>query len=326
LYAQDLSAVNWQDLILDPARTIPEEVAERHLVASADGTRVALYRWRHWDVQRPTVLFQHANGFNAGCYLPFLARLATRCNIFSVDMRGHGASDKPDPEKPPSERDYYAPPASGEDMTALRRHIDDMLGPDVPIHLASHSQGGIGSIIYAAANGPDAFASMTMFEPPLMPFDEPDREVSLRRAASFAAWAARRRVFFPSAADFETEFDAIQTYQSFDPRMREAHLASLIADTGEGFELRCPGVVEGKVYERNPSHPVPELVGDVEVRGIMYSSDPAVSRGHGWYDFFRRITEPSPGLDAAIMTGCRHLMVQEDPQSCADAVFRQIFR
>ncbi|MGJ8587380.1 MAG: alpha/beta fold hydrolase [Yoonia sp.] len=63
---------------------------------SSDGTRIAYISVG--DATRPSILLIHGWAQQFMCWRPLLDRLQDRFHIVAMDLRGHGASDKPDNE------------------------------------------------------------------------------------------------------------------------------------------------------------------------------------------------------------------------------------
>ncbi|MDG4649287.1 alpha/beta fold hydrolase [Roseibacterium sp. SDUM158017] len=60
---------------------------------SSDGTRIAFTR--HGDETRPPILLIHGWAQQSVCWQPVTERLSDRFFVVAMDLRGHGASDKP---------------------------------------------------------------------------------------------------------------------------------------------------------------------------------------------------------------------------------------
>ncbi len=307
-------------------RTLPAALADRWSAAGADGVEIACYGLHEFDSHRPALLFAHANGFNAGCYGPFLERLQTRLNVFAYDIRGHGASGKPDPGKP----ENYDLRNLGLDLAAVYASIVTRTGPETALHFAAHSVGGIGFLIWCGDSGQAPFASATLFEPPLYPaHGSPRREAMAARNPAFVRWAAKRRLSYRDVADFARECAGFVTYRTIAPEMMRALVASAIAPAGDGngYQLRCPGGIESRVYERGPYTPTFEIGSTVQVPTLLFHGDEdLLDEAHPIAETIRELARAMPEAEARQMTGQHHLMVLEAPEKCAQAVFERVFR
>src|SRR5207237_6765948 len=98
-----------------PGRTQPSETvisgdtpippadvgAPRSFTVEHDGLTIANLDWGGASGARPVVLL-HPNGFCAGLFDPIARRLAAggAFRPVGIDLRGHGATDKPEPPDP----------------------------------------------------------------------------------------------------------------------------------------------------------------------------------------------------------------------------------
>lgn len=310
--------------MLPADRTLPAETADRFFLPGAEGNPIAVYAWRWWPNRAPALLFGHANGFSAGCYAPLLEKLAERYRLFAFDARGHGASLAPDPARAGA----YAMTAFGADLQAIAAGLRARLPADLPLHYAAHSLGGIAAIASGALAQPGLpFASMTLFEPPAYPpTDHPDRRQTEAHCRLFVDWAARRRERFGSVGEFLADAGKNRSFARFRPDMLEALArGALRADETSGVRLRCAGAVESAIYASCPDFdPVPGCR-HLEMPVLYFNSDPAVAEGRAWMPgIARMMLAEMPRGEHRIMTGCRHLMVQEEPERCLEAIAEQV--
>ncbi len=300
--------------------TLPPDFAEAFTVASTDGLEIAAYRVLNRTEGAPALIFGHANGFNAGCYRPFLERLSAHFQVFAFDARGHGASPSPQDNMAQD----YALIRFAEDLSALVAQVRDMIGPGVPLHYASHSLGGLAVILLEADLGQAPFECLTLFEPPIYPpKGHHERAAAEAHSPIFVAWAARRRNRFPDRAAFRGEVETITTYRRFADEMMAAYLdAAVEPDPDGGLVLRCPGAVESVIYGQTPESGLFEISAKVATRTRIYATDQdALPELHSWTpDTMAAIAENMINGEARTMPGCLHLMVQEDPAACAAAV------
>jgi len=293
-------------------------------VADADGVAIQCYRWQRAPDDAPALLWGHANGFNAGCYAPFLDLLANRFKVFAFDARGHGGSDKPLSDLKVS----YAMDRFGEDLAAVAAAVRRQLAPGVPLHYASHSLGGIAALLLEARVGQAPFASLTLFEPPIYPPEgHPAYERARISSPMFVNWASRRREYFADRDDLRDEALAISTFTRFAPEMLEAYVAAAAGPAPEGgLALFCPPIVESAIYAGAQPAGVFESTAAVRTPTWLFSSDPAgVDSGHVWTPpTIRDVAAGMPDATYKVMPGCRHLMVQEDPAGCAGQVIAHV--
>jgi pimeloyl-ACP methyl ester carboxylesterase len=102
-------------------------------VVSADGTRIAIYRYG--DPAAPVLICVHGYPDNASLWEPVAQRLAGEFHVITYDVRGAGESDHP------TERAAYKLDRLEEDFTAVL----DEVSPDKPVQLLAHDWGSIQS-------------------------------------------------------------------------------------------------------------------------------------------------------------------------------------
>lgn len=120
-----------------------------------------------WPGDGPTLLCTHGLAYNAWLFGRFGRRFSPRYRVVSLDLRGHGDSDKP------ADGYHYA------DQAADLAGVVAFLG-EAPI-LVAHSHGGrIG--LYAAAHQPDLFSRIILADTSLFrPQAESERTLKVRR-------------------------------------------------------------------------------------------------------------------------------------------------
>ena len=183
----------------------------------------------------PVLLFSHATGFHGRVFEPMASFLNDRFRCVSLDLRGHGMSELP-------------PGAS----LAWSGMADDVLAalsadrfPIGPLHGIGHSMGGA-ALVLAAARRPEAFRSLWLYEPVIVPPESgllPGSENPMSEAA------ARRR----------DRFDSLdQAYENYGskPPLHQLHPDALRAYVDGGFSsspdgtvvLRCRPSTEAEVF------------------------------------------------------------------------------
>ena len=179
-----------------------------------------------------SVIFVHANGFNAQTYRQALQPLSGALRILAVDLRGHGESRLPaDPE---ALRDWnvYA-----DDL--LR--VIDALGVGELI-LSGHSMGGTACIL-SAARCRGQVKSLVLFDPVLLGRAQrwatrlPGARKAMERRMPLFKQATARRSIFKDRADAFTAYRGRGAFKSWPE--------TAIADYGAGgFRDREDGAVE----------------------------------------------------------------------------------
>jgi pimeloyl-ACP methyl ester carboxylesterase len=189
----------------------------------------------------PTILFVHANGFNARTYLPLLQPLASTYDVMSLDMRGHGRTDLPTQERG---RNWYV---FREDL------IKVLSGFSTPPVLIGHSMGGTVSVL-AAAKRPDLVSRVIAFDPPILPrllqwgmriglisMRSREKHPLVRGALS------RRREFGSREAAFQ-RYAGRRPFISWQDGFLQNYLADGLRQHGEQVELSCHPAWEAHNY------------------------------------------------------------------------------
>ena len=110
----------------------PPPAAEQSMVQSGS-VKLATYRWG--NPNGPTLLLVHGYPDNHEIWLPLINQLAADYQIIAYDVRGAGASDKPQ-----HRRDYRLPLLADDLEAVILAH-----SPNQPVHLIAHDWGSIQS-------------------------------------------------------------------------------------------------------------------------------------------------------------------------------------
>jgi pimeloyl-ACP methyl ester carboxylesterase len=207
------------------------------VIESSDGVRIVLHDLGgpSGATTTPVLLFSHATGLHGGVWEPMASFLCNRFRCVSLDLRGHGMSE--------------LPPGAG---LAWGRMADDVVAalssdrfPRGPLHGIGHSMGGA-ALVLAAARRPDAFRSLWLYEPVIVP---PDVWMLPEGDNPMSEGAARRRDRFDSLDQ------AYENYRSKAP-LDQLHRDALRAYVEGGFvpapdgsvTLRCRPSTEAEVF------------------------------------------------------------------------------
>ncbi len=208
------------------------------LIESGDGVRIALHDLGGpSDAATPALLFSHATGLHGRVWEPMASLLSDRYRCVSLDLRGHGLSE--------------LPPGAG---VAWSRMADDVLAvpgsdhlPVGPLHGIGHSMGGA-ALVLAAAARPDAYRSLWLYEPVIVPpADRPlfDGDNPMSEAAS------RRRDEFDSLDQAYENYRSKPPLDQLHPDALRAYVDGGFAPTPDGsVTLRCRPSTEAEVFRR----------------------------------------------------------------------------
>lgn len=191
----------------------------------------------------PILLFAHATGMCAAIYQPLLAPLASRFRVIAFDARGHGATELPaDPAVAPADwRVYQA------DLAALVAALGGG-----PVHLAGHSLGATVAFEAAVAR-PGLAASVTLVDPPMIPFAEASAWRAARDSGQLppnhmARQAQRRRAHFPSVDAARAAYHGRGVFAGWPDAALEAYLESGLVPDGAGVRLACAPAWEAATF------------------------------------------------------------------------------
>ncbi len=284
----------------------PAVAAPKQSRLTVNGVGLALYE--RAGAGRP-ILFAHANGFHARCWDQVIARLPGR-RVYAVDLRGHGASDKPPPPGP------YAWRRFGEDLAALGR----ALGLRGALAVG-HSIGGHAAAL-AAALAPDLFAALLLLEPVILPpaeygHGEPEA----------AQVAARRRDRWASPDEMFARFKDRPPFDRWDPATLRDYCDHGLtpAPDGDGFVLACPPAIEAAIYAgtRDPATDIHAEIARVAAPVRVVRA--ARPQPPGAFDMAASFTAPDlaqrfrRGEDVHLPQ-CSHLLATEAPALVAEHV------
>ncbi len=281
-------------------------------LTAVDGARVALHRWGGATPGAPVLLWGHANGFAAGCYLPLLGLLARDFDVWAWDARGHGFSELP----PDAELGLEA---IAGDAALVLRHVATTTR-QVP-HVASHSFAGV-ALLWAGLTLGLAWRSATLFEPPLVTpaqLEEPD---GATRHAERVAGTLRRRATWPGPEQFAARLAQTPGFALVPPDALLLATTALLRPEAEGFTLRCAPATEAAIY-RTVWDAAPFLAlrpFGPPMRFVASDATPPAPASPA------RLPQPlaarACGAMFSELAGCSHLLALERPLECA-ALVRQ---
>lgn len=121
------------------------------MITSSDGTRIATYA--AGDPAKPAILLIHGWAQQSLCWDPLVARLKDRFHLVAMDMRGHGASDKPGDPAAYTDTRLWA-----DDVAAVMAHhgLADVTlvgwsygSRVIASYLATHGDGALAGVVLA---------------------------------------------------------------------------------------------------------------------------------------------------------------------------------
>lgn len=232
------------------------------MIESSGGARIALHDLGgpKSNTCAPVLLFAHATGFHGRVFGPLASRLIDRFHCVALDLRGHGASE--------------LRPGAGLAWSGMADDIVAALDSDRlatgQLHGIGHSMGGA-ALVLAASRRPDAFRSLWLYEPVIVPAggELPDGDNPL------SVGAARRRERFDSLER------AYENYLS-KPPLDRLHPDALRAYVEGGFSsdpdgsvtLRCRPSVEAEVFRQAAASGAWDVIAAVEIPVAVVVGNP----------------------------------------------------
>jgi pimeloyl-ACP methyl ester carboxylesterase len=263
-----------------------------------------------WGGDGRPVLLVHATGFHGHVWAPIAESLvAEGFHVWSVDQRGHGASDIPERINDWEEL--------GTDVLAIVGELGLSVGGDLVG--VGHSSGAV-ALAMAEASAPGTFERLWLYEPVIIPVDPP---LGGGQVNPLAAGARRRRESWPS---FEA---AIESYGSRPPLnvvradVLDAYVRNGLVPGDDGLlHLACPPEIEAQVYERMPFHPGYRQLAAVHCPTVVASG--AAGGAGSLAEFAPALVERLPDGRPLPMKGLSHFGPLEDPDAVADAILEFI--
>ncbi len=225
-------------------------------VASSDGVTVAVHHLAG-SAGSPRLLFSHATGFHAHCYLPMAELLGDRFECFGLDYRGHG--ETPVPAGWEVEWTRF-----GADALVVSSH----LAPRAGLLGIGHSMGGA-ALLMAAARQPGLFERLVLFEPIAHP--PPVQDIDMSRHP-IVEGARRRRRRFDSHEEAFRNFSSKPPLSAMTSRALRAYVdhgfRPAVDGSGE-VELCCPPEIEAGVFMSARRNGVWDLLPEIEVPTLV---------------------------------------------------------
>ncbi|MCX7619885.1 MAG: alpha/beta hydrolase [Acidimicrobiales bacterium] len=271
---------------------------------STDGIEIAVH---DLGGEGPVLLACHATGFHGHVWQPVARRLRD-FHVFAPDFRGHGDSSAP------HDLDYDWS-GFADDVLAV---VAELAPSGEQIVAAGHSKGGA-ALLLAEQRRPGTFAAVWCYEPVVFPpldgahsLDNPLAEGALRRRETFAS----------AVAAFEN-FASKPPFNTLDPEALGAYVRFGFRPEPDGtVRLKCPPVVESKVYRMGSQHGAFEHLSKVTCPVTVVSG---AELPFGPSAFAARVVERLPNGRLETHPDLGHFGPLEDPARIADSI-RQALR
>jgi pimeloyl-ACP methyl ester carboxylesterase len=232
-----------------------------------------------------SALLVHATGFHARVWDPVVAQLPFSC--VAIDQPGHGDAARP------ANADFDWSILGPAVLDAV-----DALGLSRPFGVGHSS--GAAALLMAEARRPGTFASLWLYEPIVVPLDEPLPPAD----NSMSDGARRRREVFESRDAAYDNFASKPPFSTLAPASLRAYVDHGFEDRPDGtVRLKCRGEVEARYYMTQASHTtyreLPKIACPVTlVRGEPADRVPA--------SFVEPVSSRLPHVRTEVLAGADH--------------------
>jgi lipase len=205
-----------------------------------NGIDLAVHEWAAEPGSAPQapLVFAHATGFHGRVWGAIAGQFPERA-VYAIDLRGHGQS-------------------GGGPIDDWRIMASDVAGFLEQAGIAhavgiGHSMGAH-TLVQLAADHPDAFARLVLFDPVILA-PEFYADAAPLYSADNPHPAIRRKRDFASAEEMMERFAARDPYCLFDPQVFADYCRhGLVPAAGGGMELACSPEMEASVYGSSRSN------------------------------------------------------------------------
>lgn len=282
----------------------------------ANGLRLHYLLWRaatEAHASSPPLVLLHATGFLARLWHPVAETLSTGFDVYALDMRGHGDSDKPEPGAREGDPNDGVDPYHWRNLVADLRGFCDALGLRGS-SIVGHSSGGAAAA-YLAAMHPEYVSRLGLFEPIIFPTDFAPPE---DRRNELAEGARKRRMVWSNADEI---VEAYRSRPAFE-RWREDVLR-LYAEHGafrreDGqIELKCPGEVEAAFFDHSRSLDTWERLPGIRCPAVLMWGE---LTPEPFPSLMAQIGKRIPDARTTTIPGAGHLAPMERPDAVSKAL------
>ena len=230
--------------------SLPEPIERRF---QTSGPQLTYFEWGRKG--EPQVLLLHATGFHGRCWDEVVRVLGPGYNVYAVDMRGHGRSDKVPP---------YVWATFAQDICELVEHLalEDAIG-------VGHSMGGH-CLVQVAARLPRAFRRLLLVDPVIFEPDAylQDRYRHFRKAEDHPV--SKRKNDWRDWREMYDRFRERDSFAVWDDRVLADYCRYGVLPREDGrWELACPPLVESSIYLGNTSTNIYEDVPGIRVPVVV---------------------------------------------------------
>jgi pimeloyl-ACP methyl ester carboxylesterase len=281
------------------------------MIAGAVG-RLAVHDWNAGNPGRDgsPVLLAHPTGFHGQIWAPVAERLvAAGRRVWSLDFRGHGDSDAPDPIG-----DDYSWDGFASDVLAVVDHLG--VAGDPELLACGHSKGGA-ALLLGEARRPGTFPRIWGYEPIVFPTEYADMSAD---EFPLARSARKRRNEWSSVEEAYDVYASKPPLDVMTPESLRSYVQYGLRDRGDGvLELKCRPEVEARVFSMAPGNGVSDALPEIGSIAVVACGETSRSIAPSLAE---QIALRLENARVEVWPGCGHFGPQEAPDVCAASILR----
>jgi pimeloyl-ACP methyl ester carboxylesterase len=264
----------------------------------------------HWPGDGPVALLHHATGFCAALWNGVAQELRSSFDVWAMDARGHGDSEQP------SNLDEMLWGHLATDLAAVTRHLAETAGVDRLALAIGHSVGG--ALCLGAASREDLFERTLLIDPVVLPPMSPEASLQRSKEKGLSHRSRKRRHVWASGEEAIDFLSAKELFADWPRSAVELYVSEALRQREDGqVELKCPGEVEGAVFEGGWALDLFAAAPDVAIPARLLWAE----RGSFPRDLYVKLAARLPRGSVVDIDG-GHLVPMEAPKRVVDEVER----
>ena len=257
-----------------------------------------------WGGSGPELLLLHAGGFLGWVYRAMSARLVAHYHVLTMDLRGHG-----DSEKPSAEDFHWRHMARDVEGVIAHLGLRDFYG-------IGHSGGGA-LLAYYVATHPGRAQRLALMEPVIIPHER----AFLKRMGprdAFIERARRRREIWDSRQQLFAAYQGKDAFASWREDVLWDYVNHGTYDLSDGrIALKCPAEIEAQLFANTTSLDIFSQIVKIDcpvlvLRGAHTDAPLALVA--------KRVAQRIPQGSLVIVPDTGHFLAMEKPEAVAEII------